>query len=159
MSSSQFIGLALAVLVALILVAVVILIGRGKRHGKLAVKPLPPPIRDNYALKWTFVQEHFADRPEVAVADADRLVMTLMNERGYPTGEYERRRADLPVEYARTLDNYRAAHGIYQRHSRSQASTEELRMAMAHYRALVEDLLSAGDGNGDGRARRRHGEA
>jgi hypothetical protein len=39
------------------------------------------------------------------------------------------------------VENYRAAHEIALRHSRGQASTEDLRKAMVHYRTLFEELL------------------
>jgi hypothetical protein len=39
------------------------------------------------------------------------------------------------------LENYRAAHTIALANDRGQASTEDLRQAMVHYRALFEDLL------------------
>jgi len=42
------------------------------------------------------------------------------------------------------LDHYRAAYVISQRAADGMASTEELRQAMIHYRAMFEDLLGAG---------------
>jgi hypothetical protein len=39
------------------------------------------------------------------------------------------------------VENYRAAHAIAQRHSAGQASTEDLRQAMVHYRKLFQELL------------------
>jgi hypothetical protein len=42
------------------------------------------------------------------------------------------------------VDNYRAAQAIALRASRGEASTEDLRKAVVHYRALFEDLLEAG---------------
>ncbi len=41
----------------------------------------------------------------------------------------------------RIVENYRTAHEIAVRNERGQASTEDLRKAMIHYRALFEDLL------------------
>lgn len=117
------------------------LLRREKRHQKLELKSLPPAVRENYLQKWTYVQEHFVDRPDVAVADADRLVTALMAERGYPTRGYDQQVADLSVEHATTLDHYRRAHEIFEQHGRTQASTEDLRAAMVHYRVLFDDLL------------------
>jgi hypothetical protein len=37
--------------------------------------------------------------------------------------------------------NYRAARDIAQDHARGRASTEDLRQAMVHYRALFTELL------------------
>jgi len=39
------------------------------------------------------------------------------------------------------LHHYRAAHEIAIRRNRGQASTEDLRKAMMHYRTLFEELL------------------
>jgi hypothetical protein len=39
------------------------------------------------------------------------------------------------------VDDYRAAHAIAVRNDRSEATTEDLRQALVHYRSLFEDLL------------------
>ena len=81
------------------------------------------------------------DNPSGAVTTADELVTRLIAERGYPTGEYDDRLADLSVEHAATLQHYRQAHDISERNSAGQADTEDLRQALVHYRALFADLL------------------
>ncbi|MFC9621142.1 hypothetical protein ACFTXM_14435 [Streptomyces sp. NPDC056930] len=118
---------------------------REERHDALDIKPLPAPVRDRYTQDWTRVQETFVDRPDDAVHEADRLVTTLMSERGYPTKGYEQQLKDLSVQHGRTLEHYRAAHEVNDRSSRHQATTEELRGAMVHYRALFDELLHNGD--------------
>jgi hypothetical protein len=75
------------------------------------------------------------------VGKADALVNELVAERGYPTGEFEQRVADLSVEHARPLDHYRTAHDIHQADERGEAATEQLRQALVHYRTLFADLL------------------
>jgi hypothetical protein len=45
------------------------------------------------------------------------------------------------VDHPVVVENYRAAHTIALRHSSGQASTEDLRQAMVHYRALFQELL------------------
>ncbi|CAL9346025.1 hypothetical protein SUDANB176_00374 [Streptomyces sp. enrichment culture] len=117
---------------------------RERRHDSLEIKPLPPGSRDRYTREWSSVQEEFVDRPEDAVHDADRLVTSLMHERGYPTEGFEQQMKDLSVEHGRTLEHYRAAHEVETLSTRSQATTEQLRGAMVHYRALFEELLSDG---------------
>jgi hypothetical protein len=116
---------------------------REKRHEQLDITPLSPAARDDYAQQWTMVQTRFVDRPDVAVAEADRLVVVVMGERGYPTEDYQQQVTDLSVEHAKTLGHYRSAHDIKTRHDEGQVSTEELRKAMVHYRSLFEDLLDA----------------
>jgi hypothetical protein len=39
------------------------------------------------------------------------------------------------------VNHYRQAHDIALRHSRNTATTEDLRQALVHYRALFSDLL------------------
>ncbi|MER5811693.1 hypothetical protein ABT143_26500 [Streptomyces sp. NPDC002033] len=115
---------------------------REERHDELDIKELSPQRRDEYAQEWRGVQEHFVDRPDGAVSEADALVSRLMGERGYPTDGYHGAVRDLSVEHGRTLEHYRAAHDVKVRSGDGQATTEELRGAMVHYRALFEDLLT-----------------
>ncbi|MFD4759615.1 hypothetical protein ACFWOJ_12165 [Streptomyces sp. NPDC058439] len=100
--------------------------------------------RDTYAEGWSRAQGRFADQPDEAVHEADRLVTSLMSERGYPTKGFEQQVSDRSVEHGRTLDHYRAAHDVNVRSSGHQATTEELRGAMVHYRAPFDELLHDG---------------
>ncbi|MCX4545453.1 hypothetical protein [Streptomyces sp. NBC_01565] len=115
---------------------------REHRHDKLDIKELSDDRRRQYADAWGGVQQRFVDSPEGSVAEADELVARLMAERGYPTEGYQGRLRDLSVEHGRTLEHYRAAHDVKVRSGESQSTTEELRGAMVHYRALFEELLS-----------------
>ncbi|MFF3055526.1 hypothetical protein [Streptomyces sp. NPDC057909] len=118
---------------------------REQRHDDLDLKPLASTARQQYTQDWSSVQEHFVDRPREAVGEADQLVTRLMKERGYPTEGYEQQVKDLSVEHGRTLAHYRAAHEVNARAGGQQTTTEELRGAMVHYRALFDDLLTNGD--------------
>ncbi|MGW2958717.1 hypothetical protein ACWDGI_09530 [Streptomyces sp. NPDC001220] len=117
---------------------------REKRHDALDIKPLPPVSRDRYTREWSSVQEEFVDRPEDAVHDADQLVTSLMHDRGYPTEGFDQQMKDLSVEHGRTLEHYRAAHEVESLSTRSQATTEQLRSAMVHYRTVFDELLTDG---------------
>ncbi|MFJ9413805.1 hypothetical protein ACIRPT_06500 [Streptomyces sp. NPDC101227] len=117
---------------------------REKRHDSLEIKPLPGSKRERYSRDWAGVQEEFVDRPEAAVHDADRLVTSLMHERGYPTEDFDQQLRDLSVEHGRTLEHYRAAHEVDALGTQHRATTEQLRGAMVHYRALFDELLSDG---------------
>ena len=114
---------------------------RERRVRHLDIKPLSPTARAQYASEWTAVQEQFVDAPQSAVTGAQTLVTAVMKDRGYPTEAFDQTVADLSVEHAATLDHYRAAHDISQRAGSGAASTEELRQAMIHYRALFTELL------------------
>ncbi|WP_433271443.1 hypothetical protein ACQPWR_27200 [Micromonospora vinacea] len=114
---------------------------RERRHAELTLTPLTPESRARYAAAWEELQVRFIDSPGETVGDADELVTRLIEEQGYPTGDFSDQIAHLSVEHARTLTNYRDAHEIHLRNSRGEASTEELRQAVVHYRALFADLL------------------
>lgn len=114
---------------------------RERRHAELSLRPLTETARQRYAAAWEEIQARFVDSPAEAVGAADELVTRLVAERGYPTEDYEDQLAHLSVEHARTLGNYRDAHEIHLRNERGEASTEQLRQAVVHYRALFADLL------------------
>jgi len=114
---------------------------REKRHAELELKPLSAEATAKYSAAWEEVQIRFVDNPEEAVATADDLTTELIAERGYPTGDYDDQLANLSVDHARTLGHYRDAHEISRRSKNGEASTEDLRQALVHYRALFADLL------------------
>ena len=114
---------------------------RARRVEKLHIRPLTAGDASRYTQAWRNVQERFVDDPRGAVTEADRLVGEVMHARGYPLGEFEQRVEDISVDHPDVVMNYRAAREIAQAHARGQASTEELRQAMVHYRALFDDLL------------------
>jgi hypothetical protein len=114
---------------------------RQKHREKFKVRALSPTDRSSYSYRWNEVQAQFVDDPKGAVTLADGLVTDVMQARGYPITDFEQRAADISVDHPEVVDNYRAAHDIALRHGRGQASTEDLRKAMVHYRALFEELL------------------
>jgi len=114
---------------------------REKRREKFKVRPLSAADKTTFAERWSEVQARFVDDPKGAVTAADGLVTDVMQARGYPIGEFDQRAADISVDYPVVVENYRAAHGIALRHGAGQASTEDLRQAMVHYRVLFQELL------------------
>lgn len=124
-----------------------------ERHVRdLDIRPLSSAARTQYMSEWTAVQEQFVDAPQAAVTGAQTLVSAVMEDRGYPTQPFDQTLADLSVEHASTLDHFRAAHDISQNAAAGTASTEDLRQAMIHYRALFAELLGEPASNLDARA-------
>ncbi|HEY1805942.1 MAG TPA: hypothetical protein VGG45_15830 [Terracidiphilus sp.] len=115
---------------------------RSERVHKLNVRPLNLAERERFVEEWGRVQAHFVDAPAGAVAEADQLVGDVMAECGYPIGEFEERAADISVDHPVVTQNYRAAHEIALRQAGGRATTEELRRAMIHYRALFDELVA-----------------
>jgi hypothetical protein len=70
-----------------------------------------------------------------------------MKERGYPTKDFERRVADLSVDHPHLVEKYRTADGIARASEQGEASTEDMRHSVRHYRALLAELLD--DGHSD----------
>ena len=113
-----------------------------KRVEALSIRPLAREDRERFVEAWRQVQANFVDEPKVAVMRADDLLGEVMGARGYPVSDFEQRSADLSVDHPTVVQNYRAAHDIALRHGRGEASTEDLRQAMIHYRMLFDDLVN-----------------
>jgi hypothetical protein len=114
---------------------------REKRVEKLNIRDLDPMEHDRYLKRWEAVQSRFVDSPKGAVTEADDLVSSLMKTRGYPVSDFDQRAADISVDHPRVVENYRSAHEIAMRVGKDQATTEDLRTAMIHYRSLFEELV------------------
>lgn len=116
---------------------------REKRVQKLNIRPLDPGERREFIDRWTQVQARFVDDPARAVAFADALLGDVMKTRGYPVSDFEQRAGDVSVDHPVVVEHYHKAHEIAVRHERGDASTEDLRQAMIHYRALFDNLVGA----------------
>ena len=114
---------------------------REARHDELQLKPLSEASRRRYSQQWNEMQSGFVDRPQIAVADADRLITDLMRERGYPVEDFETSSDLVSVDHPDVVQNYRTAHGIAERTTQGQTSTEDLRQAVISYRSLFEEML------------------
>jgi hypothetical protein len=125
---------------------------REERVRRLHIVPLAPDDAQRFSSDWTALQARFVDSPEASLMEADRLVRELMQRRGYPMGDFERRAADISVDHPRVVEHLRAAQGITQRAQNGQADTEELRRAVMHYRALFDELLEVGPGQAEVRS-------
>jgi hypothetical protein len=112
-----------------------------KRVEKLSIQPLSPDAADRFRDSWRAIQAEFVDDPKTALKDADRLLAEVMTARGYPVSDFDERAAEISVNHPLVVEHYRAGHEIALRHAQGQASTEDMRQAMIHYRTLFDDLL------------------
>jgi hypothetical protein len=117
------------------------LAAREKRVARLHIRRLAPEEATRFAELWGHVQALFVDDPRGAVTEADRLVNEVMTARGYPVADFDRRIADISVDHPVVVEHYRAARAIVERHNRGETTTEDLRQAMVHCRALFDELL------------------
>jgi hypothetical protein len=114
---------------------------REKRVEKLKIRDLDPAKREHFSGQWQALQSRFVDDPKGAVTEADALVSTLMQARGYPVADFDQRAADISVDHPGVVANYRSAHEIALRLGKGEANTEDLRTAMIDYRSLFEELV------------------
>jgi hypothetical protein len=114
---------------------------RETRVVKLKIRELDATERARYLAQWQIAQARFVDYPKGAVTEADELVCSLMQTRGYPVSDFEQRAADISVDHPRVVENYRSAHGIAMRLVSGEVNTEDMRTAMVHYHSLFDDLL------------------
>ena len=108
----------------------------------LDIRPLTAEEVDRYALEWQKTQTEFVDEPLTALQKADRLIQDVMKARGYPVEDFEQRAADISVDYPALVTDYRGLHLIAVKEKDEEVSTEEMRQAMVHGRALFENLIS-----------------
>lgn len=108
----------------------------------LNIRPLTAEEVNRYALDWQKTQTEFVDEPLTALQKADQLIRDVMKARGYPVDDFEQRAADISVDYPELVTDYRGMHMIAVKQEDDHVSTEEMRQAMVHGRALFENLVS-----------------
>jgi hypothetical protein len=114
---------------------------RQERRRTFDIRELEPAVQSQYAKQWRAAQARFVDEPAQALRDADGMVTEIMSKRGYPMENFEQMAADVSVDHAREVEDYRAAHAISEASTRDEASTEDMRLGIQHYRSLFESLL------------------
>lgn len=116
---------------------------RKQRVERYTIVELSPQDRSKYLESWQELQRRFVDHPAQAVEEGDRLVLEVMQKRGYPLRGFEEAAADLSVDYPAVVTHYRAAGAVAARNRTGEAGTEELRQALVHYRELFHELLES----------------
>ncbi len=115
---------------------------RADRVEAFHIRPLAAGDRARFVEAWGRIQTRFVDGPGGAVTDADQLLGDVMSTRGYPVSDFDQRAADISVDHPQVIENYRAAHQTALLQIKGQASTEDLRKAIIHYRTLFDELVS-----------------
>lgn len=121
---------------------------RQKEREHLNITPLSDAARTRYAEQWRELQERFVDQPASVVTGADELVRRVMDDEGYPVDDFNSQAELISVDHPELVQNYRTAHGVWERTQRQQATTEDMRTALLSYRSLFDELLGADAGDG-----------
>jgi hypothetical protein len=114
---------------------------REQRVEKFNIRSLTPEERSRFSEVWRHIQKLFVDDPKGAINEADHLVNEVMSTKGYPMADFRQRSDDISVDHPIVVQHYRQALEIAERNRANAATTEDLRQAVIHYRALFEDLL------------------
>ncbi|MEU6536752.1 hypothetical protein [Streptomyces sp. NPDC047000] len=143
------------------------LAARVERHGDLRERPLDPQRRERYEARWTAAQERFVDSPREAVAEADRIIADVADERGFPgDGRYEEQVDALSVHHAEHVHGYRRVHRVANPDGTATGTgsttgggtaTEEMRESLLEARALFDELVGTSADTRRGPAHRRQG--
>lgn len=121
-----------------------VLRAREKRAGQIRLRDLDAGERARFLDRWKTVQAGFVDSPKGALAEAESLIDSLLDARGYPAGDFDHRAGDISLLHPRVTENYRAAHAAQLRLKKGEAvNTEDLRAAVIHYRSLFDELVEA----------------
>jgi hypothetical protein len=67
-----------------------------------------------------------------------------MRDRGYPVDDFDTRADMVSTDAPALVRHYRDAHDVWTRHQHGDATTEDLRNAMVHYRTVFEELVGSG---------------
>jgi hypothetical protein len=105
----------------------------------LEIRPLSEEEIDRFTSEWQETQAAFVDEPAVAMQVADHIIAKVMKTKGYPVEDFEQQVADISVDYPDLAMDYRGLHLIAIKEE--NVSTEEMRQAMLHGRALFKNLV------------------
>ena len=117
---------------------------RAETVSRFNIRRLSTDERARYRDEWRRVEAQFIQRPAIAVIEADEMISGIMHARGYPIAEFEEHAAHLSAKHPRVVEHYRKGHSVMESRGRGQISTEGLRQAMLHYRALFDELVNEG---------------
>ena len=107
----------------------------------LEICPLSAEETDRFTREWQFAQAGFVDEPLAALQKANQLIKEVMSIKGYPVDDFEQRAADISVDYPNLVLDYRELRAIATKGDDEDVTTEEMRQAMVHARALFENLV------------------
>lgn len=120
---------------------------RHEQHEQLQLRPLAPAAQQRFTEQWQVVQAGFVDTPAAALTQADALVSRLLQERGYPTGDFDQQARLLSVEHADSLQSYRRAHEVELANRAGTATTEQVRTAFLDFRRVFEEVMAQASGD------------
>ncbi len=93
---------------------------------------------------WQRAEQRFVDDPELAAREADSIVRSVLDEKGYPDDDFDARSAAVSVDHPNVVARYRHGHEMVHGDGADGAErTENLRKAMVDFRAVFEQLVES----------------
>jgi hypothetical protein len=118
------------------------LVGRERRVADYHLHALDKAAQERYLTQWKNVQASFIDDPKASLTQAGDDLDKVLSEQGYPNADFDRLSADLSVNHPAAVKNFRVAHEIALKNKEGKTTTEDLRQAMVHYKALFAALVT-----------------
>lgn len=119
------------------------LIEREEPQQLLETHPLRDEVRDRYVRAWDAIEPLFADDPEIALRETDRLLQNAMRDCGYPTGDFGRVNDEVTAEQLEVLESYRAGHRVTVKGETTMLEESEIARARAGFQDVFDRLLAA----------------
>jgi len=112
-----------------------------KEHDELEIKPLSSGARERYLEEWRQTEARFVNDPEDAARSADRIIVRVLEDRGYPTdSDTDDKAAHVAAEHPDVVERYRHGHDMLAADD-DDHETENLRKAMIDFRAVFDELV------------------
>lgn len=123
-------------LIVLVIGVVVILIAIGlvaafSRNRGPRLRALPDESRDRFARSWPMIEARFIEDPRGSVQEADKMAVMVLSERGAILDDHQR----MPKDLQMARDAAASDEG--------RQGTEGMRVAMVHYRRIVDDAVGS----------------
>lgn len=115
--------------------------GRIERRSGYDVRDLEDSDALAYVERWREIQRRFVEDPATGLLEADTLVVEVAAQRGYAADGWDQQAADISVDHADAMDDYRRARAVAYDTRDGSAGTEEMREALMRYRAMFERLV------------------
>ena len=111
-----------------------------QEHDELELRTLPPAARERYLEEWKQAESRFVSDPTDAVRAAERVVVRILEDRGYPIDrDVEDQAALVAADHPDVVERYRHGHAMLEQDG--DRRTENLRRAMLDFRVVLEELL------------------
>lgn len=122
--NSTLLVIVIAAVVLLVVIGLVAAFAGGRTSR---MRKLPDESRERFARQWRMIETRFIDDPRGAVQEADKMAVMLLSERGAKLEDGKH----MPDELRRAREAAASDQG--------RQGTEGNRMAMVHYKRIVDD--------------------